>query len=163
MKKARNPLSMSPLSSKSSSKGMCMSSLSSSQGLYSDLSMRSIPTGRKAHLLLKKAMTKLSEKEFTEAEYGKERRKILYAMEENRISSLPGQTSSLYIYMTSSMVGKEDLEEKRAVEEKRKVSFWPSNASVSGHGRLRTISVDKEDLDDLIDFVESHGCTWQEA
>lgn len=41
-------------------------------------------------------------------------------------------------------------------------SFWPSSATVTGHGRLRTVTVDKDETDDLLALVDRYGGGLQE-
>ena len=95
--------------------------------------------------------------------------------EQKEIASALGRETTLHVYMTSSMYDAENppdvlrneerlsQEEKRAAQEKRKVSFWPSWARVSGTRRQRTVTIQAEMLEEMADFVEGHGCTWQEA
>ena len=40
--------------------------------------------------------------------------------------------------------------------------FWPSSSSVVKNGRLRTVTVDTEDVDDLNDLVDRYGVGMQE-
>ena len=40
--------------------------------------------------------------------------------------------------------------------------YWPSHWTVVGHGRNRFITVDAEYLEDTTNWMESHGCNWQE-
>jgi hypothetical protein len=62
---------------------------------------------------------------------------------------------SYSIYMSKKMSEDENLMRNKA-------SYWPSSVSVSGTGRMRNVTVIKKDSEDLTDFVEEHGGTWQE-
>ena len=51
---------------------------------------------------------------------------------------------------------------RKMMELEGKRSFWPSSATVTGYGRLRNVTVDKDEVDDLSDLVDRNGGDIQE-
>ena len=62
----------------------------------------------------------------------------------------PG-SHTFFVSMSSRMMGTDTSR-----------GFWPRSAFASGSGRMVTVTVDDDDVDDLVDIVESNGGQLQE-
>ena len=156
----RNPLSMSPMTSFSREKN--------------SLSITTAGLKRKREKALLRKLKQLNEdsnydgairSSFSSGDPFRKRKNDLESqLQDVRSSSLPSGEMTLYVSMSSRMYGVETqlLKENEGSREKRKTSFWPPWARVSGTGRLRTVTLPAEMLEEMTDFVEGYGCTWQE-
>jgi hypothetical protein len=165
---------MKSLSSFSKEKdSISMKSLSSFSKDRDSISITTAGLKRKREQGLVRKLKKLEEEQFLVGDlrtdipgdpFEIKKRKVRSQLEDLRSSAVPVGDITIYVSMSSRMCDSEMKlsEDNGAYGEKRKITLWPSWARVSGSSRSRAVTFPAEMLEEMTDFVEGYGCTWQE-